>query len=134
MEFLVARLYNIGETLFYKLAQVVSKVLCHPICSEEEELEAVIEFLKEGKGGAFTEDDIEVTNVDKDYSRFIFIFQIVNSYLVWGGVAIHYADQYSKVQHQKFVNEFLLSVVKYLAMDTIFIVMIISIPGPSSRR
>ena len=112
MEFLVARLFNVGETLLFKLAQAVSKVLCHPICSEEEELEAVIEFLKEGKGGAFTEDDIEVTNVDKDFSRFVFIFQIVNSYLVWGGVAIHYADQYSKVQHQKFVNEFLLSVVK----------------------
>ena len=102
----------LGETLFYKPVQVVSKVLCHPICSEEEELEAVIEFLKEGKGGAFTEDDIEVTNAGQDISRLVFIFQIVNSYLVWGGVAIHYADQYSKVQHQKFVNEFLLSVVK----------------------
>ena len=24
--------------------------------------------------------------------------QTVNSYLVWGGIAIHYADQYSKVE------------------------------------
>ena len=66
----------LGETLLYKLAQVVSKVLCHPICSEEEELEAVIEFLKEGKGGAFTEDDIEVTNVDEDVSGFVLFFRL----------------------------------------------------------
>ena len=72
------------------------KVLCHPVCSGEEDIEAVLEFVKEGKGNNFTEDDIE----------------IVNSYLVWGAVGIHYANQYSKIHHQKFVNDFLLSVVK----------------------
>merc|ERR1719167_802346 len=84
--------------------------MCQPICSENEELEAVIEFVKEGKGSAFTDDDIE----------------IVNSYLVWGGVAIRYADHYSKVQHQKSVNDFLLSVVKsifqeMISMDTLIV-------------
>ena len=40
-------------------------------------------------------------------------WQIINSYLVWGGVGIHYANQYSRIHHQKYVNDFLLSVVKY---------------------
>ena len=56
----------------------------------------MLEFVREGKGSSFTEDDIE----------------IVNSYLVWGAVGINYANQYSKIHHQKFVNDFLLSVVK----------------------
>jgi len=85
------------------------RVLCHPICSDEEELEAVLEFVRVS-GPAFDEDDIET----------------VNSYLVWGGIAIHYADQYSKVQHQKFVNDFLLTVVKsifqeMISMDTLIV-------------
>ena len=62
----------------------------------QEDIEAVLEFIKKGKGEGFTEDDIEV----------------VNSYLVWGAVGIHYANQYARVHHQKFVNDFLLSVVK----------------------
>ena len=70
-------------------------MLCHPICSETEEVEAVLELVRK-KGAEFTDDDIEV----------------INSYLVWGGVAINYADKYSRVQHQKSVNEFLLTVVK----------------------
>ena len=59
-------------------------------------------MFEDNNGGAgapldnLTEDDIE----------------IVNSYLVWGAVGIHYANQYSKIHHQKFVNDFLLSVVK----------------------
>ena len=32
-----------------------------------------------------------------------FFGQTVNSYLVWGGIAIHYADQYSKVEKIVFV-------------------------------
>ena len=40
------------------------------------------------------------------------LHQVVNSYLVWGAVGIHFSVQYSKIHHQKFVNEFLLSVVK----------------------
>ena len=36
------------------------RVLCHPICSDEEELEAVLEFVRM-RGAAFTEDDIEVS-------------------------------------------------------------------------
>jgi len=90
-------------------ASVPSRILCHPICSQGEEVEAVVEFIKKGRG-LFTEDDIE----------------IVNSYFVWGGVAIHYSDEYFKVQHQKFVNEFLLKVVRsifqeMISMDTLIV-------------
>ena len=37
-----------------------AKVLCHPVCSEDEDIEAVLEFVKDGKGNNFTEEDIEV--------------------------------------------------------------------------
>ena len=37
-----------------------AKVLCHPVCSEDEDIEAVLEFVKDGKGNSFTEEDIEV--------------------------------------------------------------------------
>ena len=40
-------------------ASVPSRILCHPICSQGEEVEAVVEFIKKGRG-LFTEDDIEV--------------------------------------------------------------------------
>ena len=43
------------------LVQGEGRVLCHPICSEEEELEAVLEFVRI-KGQAFTENDLEVIN------------------------------------------------------------------------
>ena len=42
-----------------------AKVLCHPVCSEDEEIEAVLEFVKDGKGNSFTEEDIEVGHHDE---------------------------------------------------------------------
>ena len=44
---------------------------------------------------------------------------------MWGGVAIHYSDEYFKVQHQKFVNEFLLKVVRYSKIGCCHISIII---------
>ncbi len=38
--------------------------------------------------------------------------EIANSYLVWGEVAIHYADLYGKVGRQKDMTSFLLSIGK----------------------
>ena len=35
------------------------KVLCYPVCSDTEELEAVIELIRK-KGNNFTEEDVEV--------------------------------------------------------------------------
>ena len=90
-----------------------AKVLCHPVCSEDEDIEAILEFVKDGKGNCFTEEDIEVVR-ETSMTMMINVhyWQIINSYLVWGGVGIHYANQYSRIHHQKYVNDFLLSVVK----------------------
>ncbi len=38
--------------------------------------------------------------------------EIVNSYLVWGEVALHYADLYECVNRQKDLSGFLLTIVK----------------------
>ena len=43
-----------------------ARVLCHPVCSEDEDIEAVLEFVKDGKGNSFTEEDIEVGEEDDD--------------------------------------------------------------------
>ena len=67
----------------------------------------MLEFVRIS-GVPFDEDDIEVCILDNMICLFCLIvsfdhhivltnFQTVNSYLVWGGIAIHYADQYSKV-------------------------------------
>ena len=88
-------------------------------------IQAVMEFIKRGRGPNFTEADIET----------------VNSYLVWGAVGLHYANQFARlgllkvclgsfilfrVHHQKFVNDFLLTVVKsifqeMISMDTLIV-------------
>ena len=51
-----------------------AKVLCHPVCSEDEDIEAVLEFVKDGKGNSFTEEDIEVADDDDDSEMFCFCF------------------------------------------------------------
>ena len=67
----------------------------------------MLEFVRIS-GVPFDEDDIEVCLLVNMICSFCLIvslyhhivltnFQTVNSYLVWGGIAIHYADQYSKV-------------------------------------
>ena len=40
-----------------------ARILCHPICSGEGDLEAVVEFVRT-HGNAFTEDEIEVASID----------------------------------------------------------------------
>ena len=45
--------------------------------------------------------------------------EIVNSYLVWGEVALHYADLYGRVERQKDLSAFLLNVVKSIFMEMI---------------
>ena len=69
-------------------------------------LVAVLEFIKEiaappkGDGkedrGGFNEEDEE----------------IADSYSVWGEVALHYADLYSRIERQRNLSGFLLNVVK----------------------
>lgn len=38
--------------------------------------------------------------------------EIVSSYLVWGGIALHYADMYHALNKQRNLHQFLLTVVK----------------------
>jgi cAMP and cAMP-inhibited cGMP 3',5'-cyclic phosphodiesterase 10 len=45
--------------------------------------------------------------------------EIVNSYLVWGEVAIHYAEIYGRVGRQKDMSGFLLSIVKSIFMEMV---------------
>ena len=66
--------------------------------SDNGEVFAVMEFLREGLDAPFHDEDEE----------------IVNSYLVWGEVAIHYADLYASVKRQKDLGGFLLNIVRYV--------------------
>lgn len=57
---------------------------------------AVLELWKRSAGVQFYEEDEE----------------IASSYLVWGGIALHYAHLYLTMNQQKQLNDFLLAVVK----------------------
>ena len=71
-------------------------VLCHPIIKSDGEITGVIEFHRQDLQNPFYKEDEE----------------IVNSYLIWGGIALHYADMNSTMNKQKKLNDFLLSVVR----------------------
>ena len=45
--------------------------------------------------------------------------EIANSYLVWGEVAIHYAESYGKVETQKDLSAFLLNIVRSIFMEMV---------------
>lgn len=62
------------------------------------QLSAVVELWRRDAGGQFYEEDEE----------------IASSYLVWGGIALHYAHLYVNMNQQKRLNDFLLAVVKYV--------------------
>lgn len=57
---------------------------------------AVLELWKKDTGMPFHEEDEE----------------IACSYLVWGGIALHYAHLFLNMNKQKKLNDFLLAVVK----------------------
>lgn len=60
------------------------------------ELIGVVQLWRKRDGYPFHEEDEE----------------IVSSYLVWGGVAFHYAQLYISVKTQRQLHEFLLQVVR----------------------
>lgn len=64
-----------------------ARILCHPLCSGAGEVEAVVEVVRR-RGNAFTEEEIEK----------------VNSYLVWGGPGLFYADRIAGLHQQKWAN------------------------------
>ncbi|XP_055939166.1 probable 3',5'-cyclic phosphodiesterase pde-5 isoform X2 [Argiope bruennichi] len=78
-------------------------VLCHPVLQPDEELSGVLELYKDASDVEFHEEDEE----------------IVNSYLVWGGIALHYAELYVNMMKQRELNMFLLTVVKSIFQDMI---------------
>ena len=71
--------------------------------SSSGDLQAIMEFVRSEEDSPFFDEDEE----------------IVNSYLVWGEVAMHYADLYGKVERQKDLTSFLLSIVKSIFMEMI---------------
>ena len=78
------------------LKDLAGKVLCHPICSSDGELEAIIELIRTS-GNMYTEDDCE----------------IVNSYITWGGLALHYANEINKEQQEKLKSNFFSSIIRW---------------------
>ena len=74
----------------------MSHILCQPIVQPDNQLTAVLEMWRNDVNQPFYEEDDE----------------IVCSYLVWGGIALHYAHLFLHLNKQKKLNDFLLVVVK----------------------
>jgi hypothetical protein len=70
-----------------------SHALYQPVIQTDGQLAAVVELWR---GDPFHEEDEE----------------IASSYLVWGGIALHYAQLYLSMNKQRKLNDFLLAVVK----------------------
>ena len=73
------------------------------LCSKSSSIRAVLEFYRAENDSEFHAEDEE----------------IANSYLVWGEVAIHYADNYGKVESQKDLSAFLLNIVRSIFMEMV---------------
>ncbi|XP_022258869.1 probable 3',5'-cyclic phosphodiesterase pde-5 [Limulus polyphemus] len=78
-------------------------ILAHPIQQPDGELTGVLELYRNSEEGPFYEEDEE----------------IINSYLVWGGIALHYAEMYTNMARQRKLNHFLLAVVRSIFQDMI---------------
>lgn len=70
--------------------------MCEAIVEPNGQLAAVLELWRKEPGEPFYEEDEE----------------IASSYLVWGSIALHYANLYLNMDQQKKLNDFLLAVVK----------------------
>ncbi|XP_071446003.1 probable 3',5'-cyclic phosphodiesterase pde-5 isoform X3 [Hetaerina americana] len=78
--------------------------LWKPMIQCDGELAGVLEMWRSGPASAaFHEEDEE----------------IVSSYLVWGGIALHYAQLYLSMDKQRKLNDFLLAVVKSIFQDMV---------------
>lgn len=78
-------------------------ILCHPIVRADGELAGVVELHRNNASTPFYSEDEEV----------------VNSYVVWGGIALHYAELNAVMNKQKKLNDFLLNVVKSIFQDMV---------------
>lgn len=78
-------------------------VLCQPIVQSNGELIGVIELCRRLGHEAFGEEDDEV----------------VNSYLVWGGISLYYAEMFQNMQRHRKLTEFLLNVTRSIFQDIV---------------
>lgn len=101
----------IGTQLFWRLIIIfrfdsaipkgdiaISHIMCQAISQPDGALVAVLEILRREDEEAFHEEDEE----------------IAYSYLVWGGIALHYAHLFLNMNKQRKLNDFLLAVVKWV--------------------
>ncbi|XP_055540306.1 probable 3',5'-cyclic phosphodiesterase pde-5 isoform X2 [Wyeomyia smithii] len=88
----------------------MAHVMCQPIVYPDGSLVAVLELWRRDCGSPFYEEDEEIGC----------------SYLVWGGIAIHYAHlNLVGLKHRK-LNDFLLAVVKSIFQDMVSMDMLVS--------
>ncbi|XP_074038739.1 probable 3',5'-cyclic phosphodiesterase pde-5 isoform X2 [Leptinotarsa decemlineata] len=80
-------------------------IQCQPIVESDGQLPAILELWRRESGGPFHEEDEE----------------IASSYLVWGGIGLHYAQLYLNMNQQKTLNDFLLAVVKSIFQNMVSI-------------
>jgi cAMP and cAMP-inhibited cGMP 3',5'-cyclic phosphodiesterase 10 len=86
--------YKIGFPKCVSLSQIeADHALYEPVIQTDGQLAAVVELWRHDP---FHEEDEE----------------IASSYLVWGGIALHYAQLYLSMNKQRKLNDFLLAVVK----------------------
>uniref|UniRef100_A0A0A9XJX4 Phosphodiesterase n=1 Tax=Lygus hesperus TaxID=30085 RepID=A0A0A9XJX4_LYGHE len=82
----------------------VAHLLLEPILQPDGQLVAVLEMWRLSSGpGPFHEEDEE----------------IATSYIVWGGIALHYAKLYMSMSKQRKLSDFLLAVVKSIFQDMV---------------
>lgn len=83
--------------------------MCQAIAQPDGALVAVLEILRRDDEEAFHEEDEE----------------IAYSYLVWGGIALHYAHLFLNMNKQRKLNDFLLAVVKSIFQDMVSMDMLV---------
>ncbi|XP_058820514.1 probable 3',5'-cyclic phosphodiesterase pde-5 isoform X1 [Topomyia yanbarensis] len=88
----------------------MAHVMCQPIVYPDGSLVAVLELWRRDCGTPFYEEDEEIGC----------------SYLVWGGIAIHYAHLNLVGLKQRKLNDFLLAVVKSIFQDMVSMDMLVS--------
>uniref|UniRef100_A0A1B6CTP1 Phosphodiesterase n=1 Tax=Clastoptera arizonana TaxID=38151 RepID=A0A1B6CTP1_9HEMI len=93
-----------GDSNFPNMAcNEIQHLLLQPIIQPDGELVAVLELWRSDSLPKFHEEDEE----------------IASSYLVWGGIALHYARLYLSMNKQRKLNDFLLDVVKSVFQDMV---------------
>ncbi|XP_055858465.1 probable 3',5'-cyclic phosphodiesterase pde-5 isoform X2 [Episyrphus balteatus] len=88
----------------------IGHVLCQAIGQPDGQLIAVVELYRREEGFPFHEEDEEISC----------------SYLVWGGIALHYAHLFMNMSKQRKLNEFLLAVVKSIFQDMVSMDMLVT--------